>query len=198
MASYQVLFSGELVEGAVQEAVQANLARELGVDARKSQALFSGRTVVLKSQLSEADAMAMQARMGDLGALCRIKNLEAKTADKALATYKKDLGATDHTLRDITAAHLECPRCSHLQLDSSHCARCGVDMAAAFKQKRKEDLIIEKKIKALRTNQSQTMPVVDIPEQSIQFGQHATEAANDDNQKGRLGKMVNWLRRSGS
>ena len=54
------------------------------------------------------------------------------------------------TLADITAAHVECPRCGHMQLDSSHCARCGVDLEQAFKQTRKEDLLIEKKIRDLR------------------------------------------------
>lgn len=193
MASYQVLFSGELVEGAQHSAVQANLARELGIDAQKSKALFSGRTVVLKSQLDEDTALQWQARLNDLGALCRIKNLDVKSVSSA--SFKSDNRANDHTLRDITAAHLECPRCSHLQLDTSHCARCGVDLAAAFKQKRKEDLIIERKINALRTTQS--MPAVGVAPQTQAAAGHLTvDAANDDVRPGKLGKMVKWLRRS--
>ena len=54
------------------------------------------------------------------------------------------------SLKDITAAHQECPRCGYMQLEASHCSRCGVDLVAAIKQKRKEDLIIEKKIRELR------------------------------------------------
>ena len=57
-------------------------------------------------------------------------------------------------MKDITAAHQECPRCGHMQLDASHCARCGVDLAAAVKEKRKEDQIIEKKIRELRAPKS--------------------------------------------
>ncbi|MFK7914820.1 MAG: hypothetical protein AB8B93_12965, partial [Pseudomonadales bacterium] len=178
MASYQVLFSGELADGAQQAAVQRNLARELGIDAQKSNALFSGRTVVLKSQLDEASALQWQARLNDLGALCRIKDLDVKSVSSA--SFKSDNRANDHTLRDITAAHLECPRCSHLQLDTSHCARCGVDLAAAFKQKRKEDLIIERKINALRTTQS--MPAVSAAGSvgSAATGHLTVDAANDD------------------
>ena len=150
MNHYQVLFSGEVAEGAQEAKVRDNLSRELGIDERKAGQLFSGRTVVLRSQLSQQDALAMQARFADLGALVRIKDLTPKT-DKKL-DYRVDRAERggDHTLRDITAAHVECPRCGHLQLEASHCARCGIDIAAAIKAQRKEDLIIEKKIRELR------------------------------------------------
>ena len=45
-----------------------------------------------------------------------------------------------------------------MQLDSSHCARCGVDLEQAFKAKRKEDLLIEKKIRELRGKREQAEP----------------------------------------
>jgi len=118
MANYQVLFSGELSKGASTDAVQANLGRELGIDDRKARQLFSGRTVVLRSQLEQREALALQKKLEDLGAVCRIKDFSPKSAE-----YKPDANQSDYTLRDITAAHLECPRCGHLQLDSSHCAR---------------------------------------------------------------------------
>ena len=56
-------------------------------------------------------------------------------------------------MRDITAAHQECPRCGHMQLETSHCARCGVDIALTNRQKRKEDFIIQKKIREHRAKQ---------------------------------------------
>lgn len=192
MPNFQVLFSGDLVAGAGRETVQQNLANELGINEHKSAALFSGRTVVLKSQLDEATAQQWQQRLNDLGALCRIKDLDAKAAADP-ARFKADMRANDHTLRDITAAHLECPRCGHLQLDSSHCARCGVDLQAAFKQKRKEDLIIEKKIRELRgTGQ---MPVATVPTGSSPVVSPNQVAANDE-PRSKLGKMVSWIKRS--
>ena len=76
MANYQVLFNGELVEYANVDAVRDNLARELGLDDRKAKQLFSGRTVVIRSQLEQTEAQAWQDRFAELGAICRIKNLE--------------------------------------------------------------------------------------------------------------------------
>jgi ribosomal protein L37E len=131
--------------------VRTNLLRRLGVDPRKSAALFSGRTVVLQSDLTREAAEALQAELAELGAIVRIKDLSAA---QTAAAYKVDDKARDRTLKDITAAHCECPRCGHLQLEAEHCARCGVDIAAARKQKRKEDLLIEKKIRELRGQRS--------------------------------------------
>lgn len=152
MNHYQVLFSGELAEGAREATVRNNLARELGIDERKAGMLFSGRTVVIRSQLSQEEALALQARFADLGALARIKDLTPKTEKKLDWRIDREERAGEHTLRDITAAHVECPRCGHLQLEASHCARCGIDIAAAINAKRKQDLIIEKRIRELRNH----------------------------------------------
>ena len=147
MANFQVLFNGEVSEASDTERVRENLARELGLNAQKAKQLFSGRTVIIRSQLDALEAQAWQSKLAELGAVCRIKDLTPK---ESAAEYKVDKAAPDRTLRDLTAAHIECPRCGHMQLDSSHCARCGVDLEQAFKQKRKEDLLIEKKIRDLR------------------------------------------------
>ena len=63
--------------------------------------------------------------------------------------YEKDRehNAFDATLRDLTAAHVDCPRCGHMQLESSHCTRCGVDIEALFRKRRKEDLLMEKQLR---------------------------------------------------
>ena len=153
MGDYQVLFSGEVTQQANPDAVRENLARELGIDERKARQLFSGRTVVLQSQLTQEAALQMQQRLSDLGALCRVKDLSPKKANVADFRVGKSTPSPEQTLRDITAAHRECPRCGYMQLEASHCARCGVDLAKATRQKQKEDLIIEKKIRELRSQQ---------------------------------------------
>lgn len=158
MGNYQVLFSGEVTRGVREEAVQANLARELGIDDRKARALFSGRTVVIRSQLSQEDALRLQTRFADFGAICRIKDLTPKTEPKLDFRIDRQDRGNDQSLRDITAAHVECPRCSHLQLEASHCARCGIDIGAALKAKRKEDLLIEKKIREMRDGRQVPRP----------------------------------------
>ncbi len=145
MGRFQVLFSGEVADGANEAAVRQNLARRLGLDGRKVAQLFSGRTVVIRSDLTREAADELQAELAQFGAIARIKDL----APDEKAKFKIDKHV-DQTLKDITAAHHECPRCGHLQLESEYCARCGVEIATAMKQKRQEDLLIEKKIKGLK------------------------------------------------
>jgi ribosomal protein L32 len=150
VSHFQVLYSGDISEGVAEATVRVNLARRLGIDARKVDQLFSGRTVVLRSGMTRQAAETLQAELADLGAIVRIKDLSVDDRAK----FKIDSKRADATLKDITAAHAECPRCGHLQLEAEFCARCGVDIVAARKQKRKEDLLIEKKIRELRTQQS--------------------------------------------
>jgi ribosomal protein L32 len=149
MSRFQVLFSGEVAEGASEVVVRQNLLRRLGLDERKVAQLFSGRTVVIRSDLSREAADALQAELAGLGAIARIKD----TTPEDKAKFKIDRHR-DQTLKDITAAHVECPRCGHLQLESEFCARCGVDIATAAKQKRKEDILIEKRIRDLKTQKA--------------------------------------------
>ena len=148
MSRYQVLFSGDVAEGATEATVRQNLVRRLGLDERKVAQLFSGRTVVIRSDLTREAAAELQAELAGLGAIARIKDISPD--EKAKFKIDKHV---DQTLKDITAAHHECPRCGHLQLESEFCARCGIDIATAAKQKRKEDLLIEKKIKGLKGGQ---------------------------------------------
>jgi len=198
MANFQVLFNGEVAEEASQEHVRENLARELGLDARKAKQLFSGRTVIIRSQLDQHEAQAWQSKLAQLGAVCRVKDLTPK-ADTA--SYSVDKGHSERTLRDLTAAHVECPRCGHLQLDSGHCARCGVDLEMAFKQKRKEDLLIEKKIRELRAKQEPEQgPVQDVaPVEPPADGMYAEPAhpalRAKMSDKLRDKKLLGWLKR---
>lgn len=191
MSHYQVLFSGELAEGAQEATVRDNLSRELGIDERKVGQLFSGRTVVIRSQLSQEDALAMQARFSDLGALVRIKDLTPKTDQKLDYRIDRAERGGEHTLRDITAAHVECPRCGHMQLEASHCARCGIDIAAAIKAQRKEDLIIEKKIRELR-HSGPAKPGAN--GNVAHFETAADSAASSADAK--AGKLKSWFKKS--
>lgn len=190
MNHYQVLFSGELAEGAREETVRDNLSRELGIDQRKAGQLFSGRTVVIRSQMSQADALALQARFADLGALVRIKDLTPKIEKKLDYRIDREERGGDHTLRDITAAHVECPRCGHLQLEASHCARCGIDIGAAIKAQRKEDLIIEKKIRELKGGSAPKRPLAS---NVTHFETAARDEAPTDSKSG---KLKSWFRKS--
>jgi ribosomal protein L37E len=156
MGHFQVLFSGELVAGADAGAVRQRLAARLGLDERKLHQLFSGRTVVLRSELEEHSALEFQAELEALGARARIKD-RTPVAPKAFTEYARfEEPGRDTTLKDITAAHFECPRCGFLQLEAEHCARCGVNIAQAMRERRKEDLQIERRIRELREQKVRT------------------------------------------
>lgn len=192
MGNYQVLFSGEVSPNVNEDTVRQNLARELGIDERKARQLFSGRTVVIKSQLSQADALDVQARFADFGAICRVKDFTPKVEKVDYRVDRAERSNADQTLKDITAAHVECPRCGHLQLEASHCARCGIDIAAAIKQQRKEDLIIEKKIRDLKYKDAagSARSAAAKPEPEIRF--EAGAQAEPPKKRGVMG----WLRKS--
>ncbi|MEE8079751.1 MAG: hypothetical protein V3T18_12190 [Pseudomonadales bacterium] len=191
MGNYQVLFSGDVSQNVKEDTVRENLAKILGIDERKAKQLFSGRTVVIKSQLSQTEALEVQTQFAELGAICRVKDLTPQTTvESSYKIDKHERSVNEHTLRDITAAHVECPRCGYLQLEASHCSRCGIDVVAALKQKRKEDLLIEKKIRDLRTDKSPAPR-----QQSIAEPEHR-DADVDGAQKKR-GKVMSWLRKSG-
>jgi ribosomal protein L37E len=188
MGNYQVLFSGEVSQQANEDAVRDNLARELGIDERKAKQLFSGRTVVIKSQLKHEEALELQQLLGEFGAICRVKDLTPKNANVADFRVGNKSEKDEGTLRDITAAHGECPRCGHMQLEASHCARCGVDIGAATRQKHKEDLIIEKKIRELRAPRA--TPIRARKEASLR-----TEAETEAKPRKR-GGVMGWFKKS--
>jgi len=193
MGNYQVLFSGEVSQDASEDAVRENLARVLGIDDRKARQLFSGRTVVIKSQLKHEEALDLQHRLGECGAICRVKDLTPKNTNVADFRVVNRAGDTeDGTLRDITAAHSECPRCGHMQLEASHCARCGVDIAAATRQKQKEDLIIEKRIRELR---SQKSAVAGRQDQRVKRGKVVFESGTDEQPRKR-GGLKSWFKKT--
>lgn len=183
MSQFQVLFSGQITDGAAQDIVMRNLARSLGLDDRKVGQLFSGRTVVVKSQMSEEEAFALQDQFSDLGAVARVKDL-TPAAD---VNFKVDNKNTDHTLQDITAAHRECPRCGHMQLESQFCARCGVDIIGHAKQSRKEDILIAKKIREMQIKKQKSAPLQVDSEIVFEAG---TDMETED--KG-FGKISGWI-----
>ena len=77
-----------------------------------------------------------------------------------------------------------------MQLDASHCARCGVDLEAAFRQKRKEDLMIEKKIRALRAQREVREQEFERPLMQTE-ARHKQAQATPDEKRG----VLHWLKR---
>ena len=154
MSDFQVLFNGETLNGKHADDVEAALAAELGIAPAKARRLFNGRTVVLASQLSSDEAIDLQTRLETAGAVTRIKDLSPKLHQPHGYEHDK----SDQTLRDLTAAHIECPRCGHMQLDASHCTQCGVDIEALARKHRKDQLLMEKQLRDHRAAQNRKLP----------------------------------------
>ena len=72
MGRYEIAFSGKLVPGARPELVQANLGKLFQADAQRIAALFSGRRVILKSNLDEAAAEKYRSTLERAGALVEV------------------------------------------------------------------------------------------------------------------------------
>lgn len=77
MSRYEIAFSGQVLPGAPLEQVQANLARLFQADAQRIAQLFSGRRIVLKSDLDAATAEKYRATLERAGAMVQMLALDA-------------------------------------------------------------------------------------------------------------------------
>ncbi|EKF72957.1 hypothetical protein A11A3_16075 [Alcanivorax hongdengensis A-11-3] len=78
---YQLVFSGQLVNGADPDTVKANLARLFKMDAARVETLFGGKPVVLKKDADQATAMKFRAVMKQAGAQCEMRPVASATTD---------------------------------------------------------------------------------------------------------------------
>jgi len=79
MALYEIAFSGECLPGTSLETVKANVAQLFRADAERVQLLFSGRRLILKSQLDAAGAERFRQaleRAGAVAEVCAIEPME--------------------------------------------------------------------------------------------------------------------------
>lgn len=75
MSLYEVAFSGQLVAGAQLEQVKANVAKVFQADEQRIALLFSGRRIVIKSDLDAAGAEKYRDILERAGALLEIRAL---------------------------------------------------------------------------------------------------------------------------
>ncbi|WP_437881795.1 hypothetical protein [Pseudomonas sp. LRF_L74] len=85
MELYEIAFAGELVPGAQPELVKANLAKLFQADAQRMALLFSGRKIVIKSNLDEATAEKYRSTLARAGAIAIVQALEAVVEEIELA-----------------------------------------------------------------------------------------------------------------
>ena len=81
MSRYEIAFAGELVPGAIAEQVKANLAKLFQADAQRIAALFSGRRIVIKTDVDQATAEKYRTLMARAGALAQVLDLEPEVEE---------------------------------------------------------------------------------------------------------------------
>lgn len=75
--TFEVIFSGELGQGAVPEQVKRNVAALFKVEVARVERLFSGATVTVKKGLDEATAQRYRQALLQAGAICQVVNRAA-------------------------------------------------------------------------------------------------------------------------
>ncbi|MBF7730587.1 hypothetical protein [Pseudomonas sp. N040] len=80
MSLYEVAFSGELIAGARLDLVKANVAKIFQADEQRMALLFSGRRIVIKSNLDAAGAERYRETLARAGALVEVRALDVAAA----------------------------------------------------------------------------------------------------------------------
>lgn len=83
MSLYEIAFAGQVVPGAALEQVKENLGRLFQADAQRIALLFSGRRIVIKSNLDAAGAEKYRATMERAGALAIVQPLQVEEVEMA-------------------------------------------------------------------------------------------------------------------
>ncbi len=86
--TFDVVFSGKLVEGAALEKVKANVAALFKVEVAKVGRLFSGGAVPIKKGVDAATAKKYQMALLKAGAICKVVDRSAATARPVSAAAK--------------------------------------------------------------------------------------------------------------
>ncbi|VXC09058.1 conserved hypothetical protein [Pseudomonas sp. 8BK] len=85
MARYEIAFSAQLVPGAQLELVKANLAKLFQADEQRLALLFSGRRIVIKSNLDAAGAEKYRSTLERAGAVAEVTCLDDEIEEIELA-----------------------------------------------------------------------------------------------------------------
>ena len=87
-STYEIVFNGELAEGAERDTVITNLAGLFKTSNDKIARLFGGGEFILKSNLDEANAKRYQKTLHKAGAVCQIRARQPAGAPQAKAESK--------------------------------------------------------------------------------------------------------------
>lgn len=108
MRCYEIVFNGQLMPGAQLGQVQTNLSKLFQADAARIALLFSGRQIVLKSNLEAVAAEKYRATLARAGALVEVRALAAieplEAAAIATAAEANEVDKSDRSDRSDKAS----------------------------------------------------------------------------------------------
>ncbi len=163
-ATYQLVYRGETLPGHDPQIVRAQLAATLKLSPEQAATILSGRKVVLRKALPEAEVARYLAHFERLGAWVHAEPLPAAAAAPAApapavapvpppAPAKPELALTE------LVEEMACPKCGERQPKRTLCRACAVDMkrfaeakAEAAREEREERIIAAEEARANRSS----------------------------------------------
>jgi hypothetical protein len=104
MARYEIAFSAQLVPGAQLELVKANLAKLFQADEQRLALLFSGRRIVIKSNLDAAGAEKYRSTLERAGAVAVVTCIDDEIEEIELAAPPAAVSASTPIAAPVQAA----------------------------------------------------------------------------------------------
>jgi len=134
--SYQVIFSGKIIEHADIDMVKANVARVFSMPDDRIEKLFSGRRLVLKKNIDQATAERYKTTLQRAGALCEIEDLATvqqtpvaeKTESKPEPESERNIQSTAADV-SMTVAAPGSQIGEHIEVAAANIDTSGMDMA---------------------------------------------------------------------
>lgn len=129
--SYQVIFSGKILEHADIDMVKNNVARVFSLPEDRVEKLFSGRRLVLKKDVDQATAERYKTTLHRAGALCEIEDLSATepvTQTPTQETKPQAPQSVDNT-SSMTVAEAGSQIGEPVNVDNADIDTSGLDMA---------------------------------------------------------------------
>ena len=147
--SYQVIFSGRIIDGAELDMVKHNVARVFNLDAERVEKLFCGRRLILKKQIDQATAEKYQTTMQRAGALCEVENTaQARpAAPSASAAQPEATPPQSETTSEVDAgvslAEPGVELIEHVEVPEADIDISGMDMAEVGIQLAEHEVVPE-------------------------------------------------------
>lgn len=166
--SYQVIFSGRLIDGAELDMVKRNVARLFNLDAERVEKLFCGRRLILKKQIDQATAEKYQATMQRAGALCEVEETAqarsaAPSASEAQPPTPPQSEMTSEVDAGVSLAEPGVELIEHVAVPEADIDISGMDMAEVGIQLTEHEVVPEANIDT---------GAMDMAEVGIQLAEH--------------------------